>query len=102
MQWWWSTRPELKGRSVLYQLLRFRDFIFYLFGIIAGGGAAVITITEALRILAQSGQQNICSSLLVKTLVNMVLGSNPPVGDISQHDEGKWHMCSLRDACRNR
>ena len=45
-----DTSPELKGRSVLYQLLMFCDFIFYLYGIIAGGGAAIIMITEALCI----------------------------------------------------
>ena len=42
---------------------RFGDFIFHLFAIIGGGGAAVITITVSLRVLSGCGQQNICSYL---------------------------------------
>ena len=58
------------------QLLRFHDFIFYLFGIIARGGAAVITITEALRILVRSDQQNICSYLFVQDFLKQTFMKN--------------------------
>ena len=71
-----DTSPELIGRSVLYQRLRFGDFIFYPFGIIVGGGAAVITITEALRILVRSDQQNICSYLFVQDFLKQTFMKN--------------------------
>ena len=52
--------PELEGCSILYQLMRFGNFIFHLSGIIVAGRGSVIMIIEAPCVSARSGAPILC------------------------------------------